>query len=76
MLPYTYGVYSDFVTSSVKSEIKLVNAEEFVSVCVTVKSENWNCCSTSRFASIFDVPLSEFQQMKKNTTGLFVLLLL
>lgn len=34
ILPYTYGVYSDFVTSSVKSEIKLLNAEDLVSVRV------------------------------------------
>lgn len=29
-----FGVYSDFVTSSVKYEIKLLNAEELVSVYV------------------------------------------
>lgn len=33
VLPDTYVVYSDFVTGSVKSEIKLLNAEELVSVC-------------------------------------------
>lgn len=58
ILPYTYRVYSDFVTSSVKSDIKLLNTEELVSVCVYYsKMGKWHCCSTSRFASIFDVLL-------------------
>lgn len=79
MLPYTYGVYSDFVTSSVKSEIKPLNTEEFVlCVFITVKWENCNCCSTSRFASVFDLILPIWISVDggKNTKNLFVLLLL